>query len=84
MYDRSVRRWRHLDLGAARCLIEAEICRVDCRRCKRVRTEEVPWARPCAWHTRDFQDIAPGSHSASTRPRSRSCFGSPGKPWRRS
>ena len=56
-YDRSVRRWRHLDLGATRCLLEAEICRVDCRRCGRVRTEEVPWARPGARHTRDFQDV---------------------------
>ncbi|MGH9007660.1 MAG: transposase [Acidimicrobiales bacterium] len=57
IYDRSVRRWRHLDLGAARCYLEAEICRVACRRCKRVRTEEVPWARPGAWHTRDLQDV---------------------------
>jgi transposase len=57
IYDRSVRRWRHLDLGAGRCVLEAEICRVDCRRCDRVRTEEVPWARPGAWHTRDFQDV---------------------------
>jgi transposase len=57
VYDRSVRRWRHLDLGAARCVLEAEICRIDCRRCGRVRTEEVPWARPGARHTRDFQDV---------------------------
>ncbi|MGH3577109.1 MAG: ISL3 family transposase [Mycobacterium sp.] len=56
-YDRSVRRWRHLDLGAQRCFFEAEIARVDCRRCKRVRTEEIPWARPGARHTRDFQDV---------------------------
>ena len=56
-YDRSVRRWRHLDLGATRCFLEAEICRVECHRCQRVRTEEVPWARPGARHTRDFQDV---------------------------
>ncbi len=57
VYDRSVRRWRHLDLGSTRCFVEAEICRIDCRRCGRVRTEEVPWARPRARHTRDFQDV---------------------------
>ena len=57
VYDRSVRRWRHLDLGAARCYLRAEIARVDCRRCHRVRTEEVRWARPGARHTRDLQDV---------------------------
>ena len=57
IYDRSVRRWRHLDLGAARCFLEAEICRIACRRCQRVRTEEVPWARPGARHSRDLQDV---------------------------
>lgn len=57
IYDRSVRRWRHVDLGAAKCLLEAEICRIRCRRCARVRTEEVPWARPGARHSRDFQDV---------------------------
>ena len=56
-YDRSLRRWRHLDLGSTRCYLEAEIVRVDCRRCGRVRTEEVPWARPGSRHTRDFQDV---------------------------
>jgi transposase len=39
-------------------LIEAEIRRVDCRRCERVRTEWMPWARPGARHTRDFEDLA--------------------------
>ena len=57
VYDRSVRRWRHLDLGVTRCFLEAEIARIDCRRCGRVRTEEVPWARPGARHTRDLQDV---------------------------
>jgi len=57
VYDRSVRRWRHLDLGAARCWLEAEIRRIDCRGCRRVRTEEVPWARPGARHSRDLQDV---------------------------
>ena len=56
-YDRSVRRWRHLDLGASRCFLEAEIVRIRCSRCDRVRTEEVPWARLGARHSRDLQDL---------------------------
>ncbi len=56
-YDRSVRRWRHLDLGATRLLLEAEIRRLYCRRCRRVRTEVVPWARPGARHSTDFEDV---------------------------
>jgi transposase len=32
VYDRSTRRWRHLDLGAARLLLQAEIRRLACRR----------------------------------------------------
>lgn len=56
-YDRSVRRWRHLDLAASKLWLEAEIWRVDCRSCGRVRTEDVPWARPRARHSRDFEDV---------------------------
>ena len=56
-YDCSTRRWRHLDLGACRLLLECEIRRVDCVRCKRVRTEQIPWARPRARHTKDFEDV---------------------------
>ena len=57
VYDRSVRRWRHPDLGGSRLWLEGEIRRLDCRRCRRVRTEVVPWARPGARHTRDLQDV---------------------------
>jgi transposase len=57
VYDRSTRRWRHLDLGATRLFLEAEIRRLTCRRCQRVRTEAVPWARPGARFTRDFEDV---------------------------
>ena len=57
VYDRSVRRWRHLDLGASKLFLEAEIRRIHCRRCGRVRTEAVDWARPRARHTRDFEDV---------------------------
>lgn len=45
-YDRSLRRWRHLDLGTCRLLLEAEIRRLRCARCERVRTEEVPLGPP--------------------------------------
>jgi transposase len=57
VYDRSMRRWRHLDLGAVKLFLEAEIRRLHCRRCDRVRTEAVDWARPRARHTRDFEDV---------------------------
>lgn len=55
VYDRSVRRWRHLDACGTRVFLEAELCRVDCRVCGRVRTEVVPWARPAARHTDRFE-----------------------------
>jgi transposase len=57
VYDRSTRRWRHLDLGASKLFLEAEIRRLSCRRCRRVRTEAVPWARPGARQSRDFEDV---------------------------
>lgn len=57
VYDRSTRRWRHLDLGASKLFLEAEIRRLQCRRCDRVRTEAVDWARLGARHTRDFEDV---------------------------
>jgi transposase len=46
-----------LDLGAARLYLQAEIRRLACRACGRVRTETVPWARPGARFTRDFEDV---------------------------
>jgi len=57
VYDRSVRCWRGLDLGATRVFLRAEIRRLHCRDCGRVRTETVPWARPGARFTRDFEDV---------------------------
>ena len=56
-YDTSKRRWRHLDLGACRLWLTADIRRLECRRCGRVRTEALPWARPGARHSRDFEDV---------------------------
>lgn len=55
-YDCSRRRWRHLDLGSCRLWLEADIRRIRCPSCG-VRTEEVPWARPGARHSRDFEDV---------------------------
>jgi hypothetical protein len=54
-YDHSTRRWRHLDLAASKLWLEAEIWRVACRSCARIRTEAVPWARPGARLTRDLE-----------------------------
>jgi transposase len=56
-YDVSRRRWRHLDFGASRVWLEADIARIDCHACERVRTEEVPWARAGARHSRDFEQV---------------------------
>jgi len=56
-HARSTRRWRHLDLGGSRLWLQGEVRRLSCRRCRRVRTEQVPWARPGARHSRDFQDV---------------------------
>lgn len=56
IHDRRVKRWRHLDLGASRCVIECELRRLRCPACG-VRLEPVPWARPGAHHTRDLEDV---------------------------
>jgi transposase len=57
-YDSSRRRWRHLDFGTCKVFLEAEVHRIDYQGCRRVRTEQVPWARPGARYTRDFEDVA--------------------------
>jgi transposase len=56
-YDSSRRRWRHLDFGACQVWLEVDIHRIDCRGCGRVRTEQVPWARPNARHSSDFENV---------------------------
>lgn len=55
-YDRRRRRWRHLDLGRCRLWLVYDIRRLNCSNCG-VITEELPWARPGARHTRDFEDM---------------------------
>ena len=54
MHDHGRRRWRHLDLAGYRCFVQCELRRVACRDCG-VRVEAVPWARPGARHTREFE-----------------------------
>ena len=56
LHGRRVKRWRHLDLGASRCVIECELRRLWCPDCG-IYLEPVPWARPGAAHTRDFEDV---------------------------
>ncbi len=56
IHDRRVKRWRHLDVGANRCVIECCLRRLRCPDCG-VHLEAVPWARPDAHHTRDFEDV---------------------------
>ena len=56
IHGRRVKRWRHLDLGASRCIIECELRRLRCPACG-IHLEPVPWARPDAHHTRDFEDV---------------------------
>ena len=57
IHDRRRKRWRHLDLGATRCIIECELRLPRCPDCRVVRAEPVPWARSGAHHTRDFDDV---------------------------
>jgi transposase len=56
IHGRRIKRWRHLDLGSQRCIVECELRRLRCPDCG-VRLEAVPWARPGAHHTRDFEDV---------------------------
>jgi len=56
IHDRRVKRWRHLDLGASRCIIECQLRLLRCPDCG-VRIEPVPWARAGTQHTRDFDDV---------------------------
>ena len=50
-------RWRHLDGCGTRIELEAVICRVNCRACGKVRTEQVPWARPNTRHSIPFENL---------------------------
>ena len=56
-YDQGagLRRWRGLDLGTAKVMIEAVAVRVRCHE-HGVLVAAVPWARPGSAFTRDFED----------------------------
>jgi transposase len=56
IHDHRVKRWRHLDLGGSRYVIECALRRLRCPDCG-VHLEAVPWARAGAHHTRDFEDV---------------------------
>ena len=50
------KRWRALDLGGLRCVIECRLRRLYCPGCGDV-YEAVPWARAGSRYTRDFEDL---------------------------
>jgi transposase len=56
LHGHRVKRWRHLDLGANRCIIECELRRLWCPDCG-AQFEAVPWARAGSRYTRDFEDV---------------------------
>lgn len=57
-YDRlKPRRWRHLDFGAWRVQLQAQLWRVDCSRCGVV-VEQVSWADASSRFTHPFEDLA--------------------------
>jgi transposase len=54
--DHRVKRWRHLDAGGVRCVIECRLRRLYCPGCGDL-PEHVEWARGAARYTRDFDDL---------------------------
>ena len=54
--DHRVKRWRHLDAGGVRCVIECRLRRLYCPVCGDL-PEHVEWARGGARYTRDFDDL---------------------------
>jgi transposase len=54
--DHRVKRWRHLDCGGVRCVIECKLRRLYCPGCGDL-PEHVEWARGGARYTRDFDDL---------------------------
>ena len=54
--DHRVKRWRHLDAGGLRCVIECRLRRLYCPGCGDL-PEHVEWARGGARYTRDFDDL---------------------------
>ena len=53
----STRRWRHIGIWEWPVFLEGAIRRLRCPRCKSVRTERVPWARPDSDFTLRFEEV---------------------------
>jgi transposase len=54
--DHRTKRWRHLDTGGVRCVIECRLRRLYCPGCGDL-PEMVEWARGGVRYTRDFDDL---------------------------
>ena len=54
--DHRTKRWRHLDMGGVRCVIECRLRRLYCPGCGDL-PEHVEWARGGVRYTRDFDDL---------------------------
>ena len=54
--DHRVKRWRHLDAGGLRCVVECRLRRLYCPGCGDL-PDMVEWARGGARYTRDFDDL---------------------------
>jgi transposase len=55
-FEEKTRQWRHLGVWGRKTLIQGPIRRLRCPRCRTVRTERVPWARPGSDFTLPFED----------------------------
>jgi transposase len=53
-YDKRVRRIRDLSCGDARVYLEVEIRRVQCRTCRKVKTERIDWLSENPFYTKRF------------------------------
>ena len=56
-FHRTKRRWRHLAIGGIQVFLEGDIRRLRCPSCKKVVTEDVPWARYRSSFTRPLEDL---------------------------
>lgn len=56
-FHETTRRWRHLAIWGTPTFLEGPIRRLRCPKCRKVRTEAVPWARHRSAFTRRFEDV---------------------------